>query len=178
MLQHYLGPGPSAGRGWQIHYHKKGLHRKYGFDLHAKISPQISKRHQDYFKFSIIRNPWSWLVSLYFSNAPIIKKRPPSWENMLDLIKCSKIHIPDQASWVLDKDDRWLVNHLCRFENFSKECRYIFKQLNLEVPCDIPHRLNRKDKPYYEYYRDDSDIKAVERLFQRDIDLFDYRFKD
>ena len=157
---------------------------------------QIKKKHpkefSSYYKFAFVRNPWDWLVSVYFH----ILKRPD--HKQYEIVKemgfdkyiqwradghpCAPTAypgtelIPEQNQFLCDKDGKVIVDFVGRFENlvddFEKICKHV------SVPCKLG-KLNsspRTTSKYQDMYND-SARKIVEDRYRKDIEMFGYEFK-
>lgn len=63
-----------------------------------------------------------------------------------------------------------------RYENIEQDFQYVCDQLHIgTLKLGNEKRISRKRKHYTEYYSE-QDQHLVARLFQKDIDYFDYKF--
>jgi len=137
------------------------------------IKKKIGNKIWDsYFKFCVIRNPWDFLVSLYFFRVK---------HNKLDFNKwlVSNRWTPGYSSWFLI-DDRFAVDYCIRFESLKEGLQSVCNKLGLK--CDI-NKLGhykskfRKDKRHYSFYYNEESKKLVENAFRKEIDIFNYKFE-
>ena len=65
------------------------------------------------------------------------------------------------------------VDFIGRYENFEKDLSYLGTKYGIEKT--IPHVNKSKNKPWQEYYNDES-VKIVSELYADDIKMFGYSF--
>ena len=126
------------------------------------------EKYKKYFKFTFVRNPWSWFVSdwKYFRK---------NCENFnFNLKQSLKIRFP------------WREHNHTQIE-FAKNCDFIGRFENLQedfnIICDkigiprqqLPHKNKSKHKHYTEYY-DDETRQIVAEKYAKDIEYFGYKF--
>jgi chondroitin 4-sulfotransferase 11 len=152
---------------------------------------------ESFLKFSIIRNPWDRAVSFYhhnkykeynyFTNEAINKEMP---ENVKDSRQMTfkefvlKYYKNDFNSEVATKpymclQDKFSLDYVIRLENLKEDLLRIKDLLQIDLNCDIPHKNNADQfltrMPYTEYY--DSETKnIIGKLFEWDIETFEYKF--
>lgn len=137
----------------------------------------------DYFKFSIVRNPWSRAVSLW---AARFKEKGYSFQESLDFIEEGNLKIFDECfansylGKVMTKPQSDYVLHngkisvdIYKFENYKKEIKKIKKRLGIKRRL---YKINSSKHSHYSHYYNKKRIKQVERIYGKDIDLFGYRF--
>lgn len=135
------------------------------------------------FKFAFVRNPWDWLVSVYF----YIKKDKADNRHKLcnsmdfkGFVRWFILDSPDiypiksgQISFVSNRKGKIILDFVGRFEKLEKHTRYIFKKIG--VRRSIPHRNKTEHKKYREYY-DKYTKNLVGDFFEKDIVMFNYEF--
>ena len=133
----------------------------------------------NYCKIAFVRNPYSWLVSLYelvlqSPNHRHFRKLTAmrgfgeyvDWE-----IKRNKRM---QDRYVLDRQGNTLVDRIGRFENLADDAANIFRSIDVELkPLPLVGRFTRTD--YREFYGR-ALRRKVEAHWARDLELFGYDF--
>lgn len=171
---------------------------------YSYISPSI---FEDYFKFTIVRNPWSRLVSTY---KYLGYQRKCSFKYFLNEILESTLfskklhHVRPQCDYIYNSDDKLLVDFVGRFESLDEDfiiisnsaglasnvLPHVNSSKHLESPLDLRpasiarylnynYRILIKNIPIYKDYRDYYDtesIKKVGLIYERDIDLLNYKY--
>lgn len=132
-----------------------------------------------YCKIAFVRNPFSWLVSLY----EIVLQSPRhrhyaelaamgSFAEYVDWeIARNKRH---QLPYLVDGKGRMLVDRLGRFERLAEDTASIFGALDVRLkPLPVVGRFTRRD--YREFY-DAATRRKVEAHWARDLDRLGYDF--
>lgn len=157
----------------------------------ARLQVMLGDEYEDYFKFSIVRNPWDWLVSMYEFNRgfcyPFIYGTPYS------------LHIPDkfqempfdywlhwfhdtfhmqQFEIISDSGGKIAVDKVFRYEELHGCIEEVGRILNLDLESNLPKLKNSDRKELAFYYDSGATIDAVGKYFSRDIELFGYSFDD
>ena len=141
---------------------------------------------KNYFKFAFVRNPWDKAVSEYHwyqrHNAPITFK---DWAKTLPgKLKGSKnLHVLEighnipQYKYIYDKKGNLLVEFVGRFENLQNDFDKVCRNLGIKdsVLSNRESTASAGRKPYKEYY-DIETIGIIEKIYKKDIELFNYKF--
>lgn len=136
-----------------------------------------------YFKFAVVRNPWSKAVSEYnwylrFGPNCSFKQWVFSLRHRIeinDLIHPMEIgHNIPQHRFIQSSSGECLVDQVLRFESLNDD----FKKLAGDRGWNVKLSHNKKTKSkstkdFREYYDDDT-INEVERLYRKDIEIFGY----
>lgn len=137
-----------------------------------------AKNWEEYKKFSIVRNPWDWFVSMYSKTRPkelegisfenyikmYSKFQYMSWEYPLN-----RIQLPFYPS-VKEVDHIWFFENLV--ETFSDICEFIGVEREF---CQTRLHSNLREKDYRPYYNDKTK-DLVAKLFKEDLEVFQYEF--
>ncbi|BDX04507.1 sulfotransferase family 2 domain-containing protein [Planctobacterium marinum] len=155
-------------------------HRKYAYRFHEDINTvkqlMPDETFKSYFKFAFVRNPWSRLASEY----EYIRRTPEHGRHaklkqmeFSDFIKYqSRRKDAHQINMLTDKNGNLQLDFVGKFENLANDWKTVTDQLGIENIA-LPHRNNAGIKNYDSYYTPETE-KLVTRLWQRDIETFDY----
>ena len=141
------------------------------------------KEFDDYFKFSIVRNPWDRLVSAYnfyknsmklidFTFEEFIEKIGNK-ESMLDSISFIDYAIKPCFHKIRIKGNI-VVDFVGKFEKLQEDFDYVCERVGMES-VKLPHVKKTKHNYYSEYYTEKL-IDIVEEVYVSDITRFDYKF--
>ncbi|MGJ8682411.1 sulfotransferase family 2 domain-containing protein [Paraglaciecola sp.] len=155
---------------------------------------KISKNeYSKYFTYSFVRNPWDRVVSAYnFARQSGTKYVQPipnpiyqselfndfetfitQWLPSADLSKEDVVFAP-QYWYIYDKNMNCLIDYIGRIETLDLDLKELEKKLDIEITIEQLNKSNRA-KSYREYFNDDTK-KIVEKVYQKDIELFQYEF--
>lgn len=160
-----------------------------------------------YYTFSIVRNPWSRVVSLYkwlgyhrdIPFSTFVHERLPGycWTK-------EHMQVRPQVDYVTDEGGRLLVDFVGRLETLKRDFNHICDRLGVDL--DLPHVNRSRSHPFdrarwhgwkhapgfllaglkqiaftrssYADYYSDAEIQAIGDLYHDDITQFGYRFSD
>jgi hypothetical protein len=137
------------------------------------------KEWNNYFKFTIERNPWDKMVSRYYWLSYYKpKKNVYDFDSYIENSKKDVRIATDYPLYTLD--DKVAVDYIMLYENLNKEMNYVCQQIGLKYDDELEtiklkskHRT--KNKKYQEYYNDETRDK-IARIFSKEINYFKYRF--
>jgi len=148
------------------------------------------------FSFASVRNPWDRLVSWYLFNVSDPRANTEQSRRYRDLgfkgwimASCPYsghkphhfAHIPkdpiSQLSWILDKDNKLIVDKIVKLEEAEKDFESIKTELGLSqiVLSRLNNSPTRKFRNYREYYDDETREKVMD-LYGEDVRYFGYEF--
>ncbi len=176
-----------GGIGCLMGWHDDGMKQFTGFHKHAKayeIKEKLgSEIFDSYYKFVFVRNPFDFIVSLYFYIKQSKNHRDHGVVDRMSFKEFLRWDIsnnpPRQLDFVTDPhNNKRLVEYIGRFETLEKDIAAIQKRLHLRIGRKIKRKnpsVQRHSKDHKEYYDEDS-RKLLEDYFQTDLDMFGYDF--
>ncbi len=160
------------------HLPVKNIKRKLGSELWNQL-----------FTFTFVRNPWDRIFSFYYYRKKC--NEIPSdltFREYILLLKnkqLGKYGLPlnshdykNCADYLLDDNNKINVNYVGKYETREKDLDTIAKKIgcnrigDLHLQKATPHRIN------YTKYLDTEIIAIIERLYLKDITLFDYTYSN
>jgi len=124
----------------------------------------------DFFKFSIVRNPLDRLVSCYdmFVSNDMTKFN--------DWIYCHEDATPfkSQVAFLCDEDKNLKVDFVGKFENLQEDWIEICKRIGVDI--ELPHIDPSKgmlEKPYIQYYIPETEA-IIREWLKDDFEFFEY----
>lgn len=180
--------------GFETYDESKGM--KQDHSTVSQVKPHLANQWDDLFKFSIVRNPWAKMVSMYLYrlNSPFYLKNNFEWEN---LHRARYGQNPSYEEWLetlpwtaglpvrtlgcynqldyLMIDGKMQMDFVAKFENLKKDWPKIQKRMKCKLK--LPH-INKSKKSYdYRDFYNDKTKKIVENRFEKDIEYFGYRYE-
>lgn len=141
-------------------------------------------KFEDYFKFAFVRNPWDRLTScwknkvLFFNHFGLSESElneMKNFENFVSFVEKQDIescdpHIRSQAS-LIDLNN---IDYIGRFEKFSDDLETVCKKIGINP---IIEQMNKAkvSTSNQDIYSSEL-IKRVEKIYEKDINLFNYTF--
>lgn len=122
----------------------------------------------NYFRFSVIRNPWERMVSLYWS--PHAKRNRWNSSEFIKMVNEDEMPTTDYftVNGVID------VNYFIRFENLGQDFEQVCRKLDIPKH-KLPHVNRSRHTQYADYY--DADTRdIVAKKFAHEIELFGFDF--
>lgn len=139
-------------------------------------------QYKEYFKFTIVRNPWARAASWYqnvmrgraqlrnslkidsdCTFATFIDKHPHQWG------------LKPQLYWLKDSASQIPMDFIGRFENLQADFDTICKQLDVEVK-PLSKMLTKGTRTPYKDLYDSETEKKVRKMYEEEIELFKYKF--
>jgi len=138
------------------------------------IKQNVSKSIWDsYFKFSIVRNPYDRMVSLYYWRGG--DKEFGSIYKFLNSDKLNRFHSFEKYSI----DGEIAVDKVYRFENLGYFLQDLSQQLKLKEPLKLPDYKAKSHTRKVKDYRDVLDEKSItiiQNLFAREFEHYGYEY--
>jgi chondroitin 4-sulfotransferase 11 len=133
----------------------------------------------EYLKFSVVRNPWDWIVSLYHShNYTRSAARGVSWS---DYVKHPRLSANEQDTIIQSEIIGDELDFILRFETLDDDFKRLCSMIGMATP-ELPNfsaqsgRSGENKRHYSSYYNGElRDIIANRHI--DDIRRFNYRFE-
>lgn len=150
---------------------RKEFHRHMAAkEIKKRVSRKIWK---NYFKFTIERNPYDRVVSLYY------------WRNRNQ--KYTSLHhfltsggfVRFRTLEMYTKNNKILVDKIYKFEELNEMMADITKKLNLEMPLMLSSYQAKSNTRKIANYKEVIDEKSkawIDKKFKKEIELFNYRY--
>ncbi len=136
---------------------------------------EVKNYWEDYYKFTIVRNPWDRIVSDF----SFCKKKK---------FVSDDYTIRDEVTENLDNYERWKqpcydwieyenknsMDFVLRFENLQNDFDQLCKNLGIQTKT-LPH-INPTNHKHYTEYFDDETKSLVAEKYAKDIEYFGYEF--
>ncbi|MBO1256853.1 sulfotransferase family 2 domain-containing protein [Alteromonas sp. 5E99-2] len=150
------------------------------------------KAIQNYFKFTIVRNPWDRVVSAYFFlqqggmnkwDKEFYEKELAQYESFDDFVKnwlsnpknlYKHHHFKPQTHYILDKYNKVKIDFIGYLERIDEDFKFLCDKLNVDAELPVNNRSKRKD--YCAYYNEETQA-VVAKMYQKDIEYLGYDFK-
>ena len=147
----------------------------------------------DYFKFTIERNPWDKAISRYYHSKSIYEPkygRELTMDDWLDYFEQRLAQPWVTKSWGSEAPynfpryaDSWteelLVDRVLRYEDLDNELGAVFEQLGVNWPGQIPRTAKtgyRTDRRPYQEVLSDSQRERIAKACAKEIALMGYTF--
>ena len=133
----------------------------------------LGSEYDDYFKFTVVRNPFDRVVSYYYGGAIQKGLNFKDWvvdrylnENYKDYIRMYS----DYTHW-FDKDE---MNCVLKFENLDQD--FIKLKETLDLNCELGKANVNKSRTHYRDYYDNKTKDIIENHFEKELNAFQYKF--
>lgn len=149
------------------------------------------KKILNYFKFTIVRNPWDRVVSAYYflQQGGFNKWDKEFYDKELaqyasfDEFVCGWLsnpvnlkkhhHFRLQTDYIMDKYNKVSLDFIGYLENIDSDFRYICKKLEMNTALPVTNASKRTS--YMEYYNEQT-MQIVQDAYKKDIEVLGYDF--
>jgi len=142
----------------------------------TELKRQYKDNFNSYYKFSVIRNPWDRLLSLYqwvnkceYDKSKFLKFLPQKIQNN-NIDSTNKRSFWSLNKYLCDENDRLIVDYLISFDDIENGFYEINKKLNMNYKLDKINKSNLK--LLYKDVMDDEVKKIIENYYKKEIDKF------
>jgi chondroitin 4-sulfotransferase 11 len=157
------------------------------------------------FVFTIVRNPWEQVFSFYnhlrkplYMTSEEISTNPGYFAdgyhlNPIELCRSAielefpdwvrkwysygrppeYIHLLPYFKWIEDRDGLIRPDYIIRFESINQDFAKVCEKIHIEA--ELPH-INQSIRLEYKDFYSDEAVRIVQRLFQSEIDYFNYSY--
>ena len=139
--------------------------------IEKKISSEI---FDNFFKFAVVRNPYSRFVSRYNYMKLTNKLKELNFSEFLKKHVELSLIADQQYKFLLNKNGKIGVDKIIKFENINEEMAELSKIINLN-PSKFK-KLNISTTDNYRDYYDNDAKKIVEDFCKEDLEFFNYSF--
>ena len=169
---------------------KRKIHLQHATSKQLLESDLISETDwNDYFKFTIVRNPWDRSYSDYLwiqkdrkvrgSFSDYIQAKGPFKKVLGDSseMQYRGDHLLPQSDF-FDLENGYSVDYVGRFEEFSETIQAICSRLNIDQAFADHEKKNKKRHRHYSNFYTSSRQRLVEKFYANDIESYGYQFED
>jgi len=161
------------------------LYAEYGLNGEKHFTAEdyklkYPKEFEEYYKWTIVRNPWERELSFYLMQIKGAKYRHMSFLEWLEAVPVREHGQgvqKDQVDYFMI-DGEIVVDDIYRFENLQISWRTVLNKINKE-PIKLNWARNSKISRQSKLnYFNQKSIDLIAELRQRDIELLNYSFED
>lgn len=148
----------------------------------SQIRPFLGEEtFASYFKFAFVRNPFDRFVSYcaFRTRENGDFERDPQGVMRYFLFNERPLHqllFQPQHTFVTDEDGNLLADEIGRVEEMQASYDAVCKRIGIE--SESLEKVNSSRRNDYRDYYDQGLVDGVAKIYQRDLDLFGYRFGD
>jgi hypothetical protein len=152
----------------------KGMASCYDY-MGALNKAKQSDLFNTYFKFTIVRNPWDRIASVYdhlFGNSTVDHEKFADW---VKKISSSRKNL-NQYNLIYDKNEESLLDFIGKYENLDTCYTYLKSKINNGSELEVTEK-QLVTTSYTKYYNQET-IDLVAGLCSKDIEHFSYDFNE
>ena len=153
--------------------------QKYKF-IYARNLKSVVENPEEYFVFSVIRNPWERTVS-YFHYLQQIRQPPHNLSKdvkFTDWVKAGGYKtLQTQMSQLSDDfpcNVSTHIDYIARLEKLDEDWPEICRKMNIK--CEMIHDKKSKHTHYSEYYNDETK-DLIYKFYKDDVQCLSYDFE-
>jgi len=160
---------------------------EYSHFTALEIKGAIStKKFKEYYMFTMVRNPFDRLVSLYFHkklgrDTRFVSAEGLSFHQFVENLyekfhlipqtrQLDMAHVRPQHEYVYDKNDKMLVDHIFKYENYDEIQAFITTYGGSELP-----KINTTQHLNYRAYYTKEAHAMVSEMYAKDFKRFGYK---
>lgn len=154
------------------------------FKSHAtasQIKHNVSRKiWNNYFKIAIERNPWDKAISKYYFSKGFSQGENSDFPSLSEYLQTSLKNPFLLSNWkIYTIKNRIAVDRVLFYETLNTDLAKLAKDIGLSDLKLPEQKLNgsyRQDKRHYREILSESDAKIIEKICQREINAFNYKF--
>ena len=141
---------------------------------YKKYKKYLGSEYDDFFKFTVVRNPFDRVVSYYLKNS--INHHNLSFSDwVIDRYKNQNFQdykrmYSDYTHWINIHDTDFIL----KFENLPSDFNILKQKLNLN--CELEYHNVNKSRLHYKEYYDKNTKEIITNYFKKEINTFNYKF--
>ncbi len=160
------------------------LMRRLKHNLTAKsknLNKVTREQYQNYYKFSLVRNPWSraysWYRALQRDTKLGARRGVTEITTLYDALKSNigKGMLKPQTCWLKNYMGDIDLDFVGRFEDLNNDSQRVFKKLGIVRDLPPPRRVIRKKIDYRTQF-DTASTDLIAEAYAEEIELFNYSF--
>lgn len=149
----------------------------------ADVARIFPREWNSYFRFSFVRNPFSFAVSDYLNKQPASLREKVSFISYLERLAYSDkadpegiLPIPKNNFEIYTIDSRIAVDFLGRFENLAGDIASICSRLGIPFDCErLPHAQNTGKGADWRAWYSDETVSLVKIAFKDELQVLGYK---
>jgi hypothetical protein len=158
-----------------------------------KLISSNNLKFRDYFKFVIFRNPWDRMLSNF--NYRISHSKDTYWKNikkknfsfndwlkkLTDEVGINNLKKNNSYFSYINIKNKIAVDYIINFHNLNEDFNLIKKISNIKIKRNLKsngksaHKASHK---IFKHYYNSKSINIVEKIHEKDIELFNFSFDD
>lgn len=138
------------------------------------------EQYEEYYKFTIVRNPWaralSWYKNVMRDELKLKRLGIKDDLQFKDFLReyVGKISIQPQTFWLKSMDGSINLDFIGKFETLREDFQKACRAMNLSG-VELPHELKGSGENYVSLY-DEESIQLISEAYREEIELFGYTF--
>jgi Sulfotransferase family len=145
-----------------------------------------TQKWDNYFKFAFVRNPWSYVLSMYSygrrkkqptTNPHLTQARIMTFDDYLETFVASNSSLQQQKTWITDESGEIIVDYVGKFETLTEDYYKILEKVGLpQKPLPGMNIDSAKSGKSYRNFYNEKTQNIIQEKYHDDISLFGYTF--